>query len=459
MEKFEIKIPSEYFGDKHEILEIKKKGKIKIKGYSKKPNWSSYHVEKTTIQSSLNEVSFERFPVKPNYEVEYGLDPLKEIVRHYLNKNGFRITKIKEIEEEENSKVYEINYTRCDDDTLEVINNIFNLNTLTRLRYPEIKHIDKKLIKVSYAGHEVGGSYVHDYEVAPKYVEDLTFSTNREVNWNGRSSGSIGYDVYNFSIALDNIFNKNKYVPEGKLLRVENTYNAFKNCNGFEWAILYHCYESFLEGLLPEGSSIKVDTSKKYHEIFFGDIRIAKVINYEKKTHHYFKGHNTGYNRTRFHCTFDLLIKKNTLPHLFCEHYQSVVNKIFERIGSELRCKDVYFKNVRFQSERPAILLSSGKEIDMDSNWYLFWDEIAEKWDIRHSPDYVGIHFIHRKKNSTLSSSFEYRAPKKISDIIIDEKLGDTSRIELNYEKITDQSISVKNGDRLEIWADGVQYK
>lgn len=144
----------------------------------------------------------------------------------------------------------------------EIIENLKNLNTITDLTFKEITNIDNNIIKVVYYGHEVGGSYIYDYQVTPKYIEDIEYTTNRKCVWTERKSG--GGDLYLFDIYINNIVNKNKYVPKGTLLRVANSHLAFRNGGGTDWAIISILYDGVLNNkqeLKNVGVEVKKMTS------------------------------------------------------------------------------------------------------------------------------------------------------------------------------------------------------
>ena len=86
-----------------------------------------------------------------------------------------------------------------------LIEKLKDIDTRTDLKFHQIEFCGKKTIKVSYYGHEVGGSYVHDYQVTPKYVEDIQYTVNRQAYWTKRTSGGFGNDIYHFIISTDKI--------------------------------------------------------------------------------------------------------------------------------------------------------------------------------------------------------------------------------------------------------------
>tara|TARA_R110000772_G_scaffold17946_3_gene50029 strand:+ start:167739 stop:168335 length:597 start_codon:yes stop_codon:yes gene_type:complete len=91
-------------------------------------------------------------------------------------------------------------------DNKKLIKNLMSLSrrwTGSGLGFVGFKKMNTEEIVVEFTGHEVGGSYVHDYEVAPDYIESLQELTKRVVSWNGRRSGGFGCDIYEFTIFLN----------------------------------------------------------------------------------------------------------------------------------------------------------------------------------------------------------------------------------------------------------------
>jgi len=72
-----------------------------------------------------------------------------------------------------------------------------------KFRFLQFNETTNNYMLVEFMGHEVGGSYVYDYQVAPEYVLALNSATNRIVEWLGRRGGGFGYDIYKFKIYFD----------------------------------------------------------------------------------------------------------------------------------------------------------------------------------------------------------------------------------------------------------------
>lgn len=58
--------------------------------------------------------------------------------------------------------------------------------------------------EIGFKGHEVGGSYVHAHQVAPRYVEELSQITGSTVQWLKYESSTIEgpYNLYTFKVVL-----------------------------------------------------------------------------------------------------------------------------------------------------------------------------------------------------------------------------------------------------------------
>jgi hypothetical protein len=218
--------------------------------------------------------------------------------------------------------VFKIDYV-----SLEILmNSLKKPNTLTDLRFFEAK-IEDDIIYASYYGHEVGGSYVYDYQVAPKYVEDLEYTTNRKVEWLGRKCGGMGYDIYQFKIYIKWVLNDSPYIPKGKIFRVANTYLGNKSCGDNTWAFLYMLHTAIMNNVIPENISIKImKDDENFDVMYFENKPIAVILEYEPETYHTFRGHNTSTGRTRYHAIYDLLIDESLFIKTFFKINKDIIN-------------------------------------------------------------------------------------------------------------------------------------
>ena len=65
-------------------------------------------------------------------------------------------------------------------------------------RFIDYIYMNDDEVCFEFQGHEVSGSYVHDYEVAPDYVSKLEEMTGHKVEWIGRNMGRHTHDNYRF---------------------------------------------------------------------------------------------------------------------------------------------------------------------------------------------------------------------------------------------------------------------
>ena len=254
-----------------------------------------------------------------------------------------------------------------------IINSLKNPLTKSSLRFRKIHHIDNKTIKVSYFGHEIGGSYVSESSVTPTYIRDLEYSTNREVNFENINSGEGGFgsDVYYFTIYIGKVVNKNKYEPIGTLLRIKDCYFAFISECGYSWAFLNLLHTNINN--IPKNIGIEI----KNNNMFIDNKLIAKIVEYEEKTNHHFYGHNTGCSRTRFSATYDLLFSDNELQNLFFKKYLEIINFYLKSFNSKLQCIGLNLKYRQDQTTTIKIYFNDEtKNFDLGSSWFV----VSEKY-------------------------------------------------------------------------------
>ena len=99
---------------------------------------------------------------------------------------------------------YKIKFNCFTEEETRLLNKLKTLpDTDVNLDFKQFKSITNNAIVVEYYGHEVGGSYMHDYEIAPSYVEVLESVSNKKVKWEGRETGPIGVDIYTFIVFIN----------------------------------------------------------------------------------------------------------------------------------------------------------------------------------------------------------------------------------------------------------------
>jgi hypothetical protein len=240
----------------------------------------------------------------------------------------------------------------------EIIENLKKINTLTDLSFKEITNISNDVIKVIFYGHEVDGSYIHDYEVTPKYIEDIEYTTNRKCVWTERKCGGFGTDLYLFDIHINNIVNKNKYVPKGKLLRVANSHLAFRSSGDTDWAIISILYDGVLNNK-QELKNVGVEVKRKC--LYIDNEKIAHIVEYEKP-----KYIN---NRQMFNESYDLLIEHRDLTNNFLKKYEELINNNLRKIGYDEICNYSHFSSTQHCGTVIKSVFNNGYEYSTNSDW------------------------------------------------------------------------------------------
>ena len=268
-------------------------------------------------------------------------------------------------------------------------------DTISDLRFQKIVKEEDDVITVNYYGHEEGGSYVYAKSVAPKYVEDLEFTTNRKVEWIGHSCGHcFGADEYTFKVYTKWVLDSNKYEPKGTLHRVANSYFCFEIQGGREWAFLYVMHRAVVNNEVPN----KIVTLRKTKKIskdkevlYFGSTPIAVVVSYEPETWHHFKGHNTSTNRKKFHASYDLLVSASELHDKFYETYRKIVN--FLILDSGVTCESVSFLWDDTCGHKIKIEFSNGIIRKVGPEWTVFNEKDANylKEECKRNLTYINV--------------------------------------------------------------------
>jgi len=241
----------------------------------------------------------------------------------------------------------------------DIIENLKNIDTKTELRGFRIESCDKNEIKVTYIGHQVGGSYVHAHEVAPKYVEDIEYYSNRHTIWNGRDRD----DRYMFTIYTNNIKDNDKYVPKGEILRVENCSYAFEYKGGHTWALLY----IFTRELNRPGNILNKFKIKIKDNILSVDNKdIAYIVKYIPQESYTSISGNVTYGRTVFTAIFDIFIEKHKIEEILCNKYKEIVNHYFKGNGE---CESVHTTHDFDHGDRIEIRMKNKFKHEIGSHW------------------------------------------------------------------------------------------
>lgn len=253
----------------------------------------------------------------------------------------------------------------------DLIEKIQNIDTKSDLRFRRIESCDKNEIKVSYFGHQVGGSYVHAHQVAPKYVEDIEYTTNRSTKYDTYSCGGFGFDFYFFTIYTNKILVENKYEPKGELLRVENNSFAFEYDGGKLWSLLY----IFVRELnAPNNILNKFNIKIQDNILYIDDIEISYIVKYIPQSHYTRNGGGVSISRTIFNAIFDVFIEEKKLTKLLYDKYKEIVNYYFKD-----ECVNVYIET-NFETGDRLIIENKNKfKYKIGPNWYVLNDENSKK--------------------------------------------------------------------------------
>jgi len=238
-------------------------------------------------------------------------------------------------------------------------------NTISDLKFAKILSVDKTKIKVAYLGHEEGGSYVYGKWVAPQYVLDLEWTLNRKVVWlEDESIGRAakledmwhwGSDVYVFNIFYNKIVDKKKYVPEGKLYRID-AHRAFARDCGHEWCLLMILHQFIMR------------TEKGYADLLlekglitFRGERIARVVEYVEPRSYTSHGHNVSHGRTHWKATYEYLDKEKIVSHKVHAIMETILNTHLKAMNAKVTCEDVHEKTMPNTGDKLHFVFSTGK--------------------------------------------------------------------------------------------------
>lgn len=252
-----------------------------------------------------------------------------------------------------------------------LLKNLKNINTRTKLSFRSVREITKTYIIVDYFGHQVSGSYTYDYEVAPKYVEDIQFTSNRKVEWLGRDTKvpSLGADCYVFKVYHKREHEKNRYEPVGKLLRVENCLSYFAKDRGLEWASIYILHRHLMRN---EDSLLKqVGVDIEGHYIVIDGEKAVRVITYEDEYKHYDNEGHSAYKSTRFHATYDNLLGWNGIIEIVKLKLKEYVNFISMQNGGKRKVEKVNYLSTRNMGYVIRFDFDDGYRYRMNSEWYV----------------------------------------------------------------------------------------
>lgn len=193
--------------------------------------------------------------------------------------------------------------------TKDFLQNISSHLNGVNLRFGEFRGVTKKTITVMLSGRSLNGSYVYEDQQVSSYLDSLRIAFPGSVRYKGGDNVySWGRYVFEFENMTWNQVGK-KYSASG--------YDAFAVGNGETWAIMHIIYkQSHLDKTKFNKFGITIDDSRK---VFFDNKHIYTVTDFTVPSNHHFKGHNTDCSRTKFHASFDCLIKENEMMEIYIE--------------------------------------------------------------------------------------------------------------------------------------------
>ena len=351
---FNITINSGFYSVKPISLELSKKGiiTVKVKGLS------NDRVDELIFIHDKKKVILEG----TLFEERGAYKAIEEFMEKTFLQEYFTINLVSK----ENNK-YEFKYKRMDKELIEIIKSLKRVETDsdTSLRYLQLEKFEDNKIYFKYLGHEVGGSYVHDYEVAPSYIKAIEFETNYKTKWINRTSGGIGSDYYHFELDTQNIIDKKKYKVIGKLFYLRSR-ASFVEEGGETFSYLYNITRDIKKKRVIPGVEIIND------EIFFDETPIAKVVEYKDEVRVHIKGNNTDWNRTDFSATFDLYISEIEFKKLFFNKAKEIVNNVFQEYNFEYKAEKVFLLHVQYMRNRLSIKLDNEFIYSMSSRTLYF---------------------------------------------------------------------------------------
>ena len=227
--------------------------------------------------------------------------------------------------------LYVVKYKKLSNKIIDVIKKIKSLDyyRATSLRHFHLKDIKNNILYFSFFGHEVGGSYIYDYQVTPSYIEDIEFISNYSVKWTERTTIGFGADCYHFEMNLnENPISNDFYIPKGKLIYSK----GLSNMSEKTFAYLYNLTKYINEGNLIDGVRIDNDS------LYIDDISIAKIVQFDL-------------TNIEYYIVFDLLIQEVEFKKLFFAKYLQNVNKVFkDTLFSPVKVYETYLPNRNTES-------------------------------------------------------------------------------------------------------------
>lgn len=225
----------------------------------------------------------------------------------------------------------------------EIKEKLKKVNTRADFHFKRFGAVTDSYIEVQFFGHYVGGSYVHGHEVAPGYVSDIEYTTNRKCKWINYESCDVllpwpSHDQYNFKVYYKQKIHDKPYKPKGEMLRIQHGYAFLSDC-GLEWACLF----LITKDLLKKDSRLKgYGFSYKNNIISIDGEKIACVVRYNDEEHYesFYGNRNCVAHRTSYDCIFDLFLDKKKFIDLFQKKHEQIIRDIFQNLNIPYTCSN-----------------------------------------------------------------------------------------------------------------------
>jgi hypothetical protein len=316
----EIKLSDVYWTTDYTIETTKNKGELTIEIENNGKGNGFYPKYKVTITTDKDTYTRDDIGTPDDGPLAHYISLfLKQNIKiKVYDKNGEEIIETSEFLHNEGTYTFKYNKpSKKLDKIMEALKEL--PQTKTDLRFCQFKTITDSYIMVEYYGHEVGGSYVHDWEVAPNYEEKLGVETNRVVTWTkGRRSGGFGADIYEFKVHLKKIIDKdieNREVT-GKMFHIDGKY-AFRSCPGMTWSYMYGIAKKINDGDIVRGLTRDTDGNIFYEDLDGNKTKMFKV--HVEPSERDASSTNSG--RTWYKGTFELFLDETEMQKLYLEAY------------------------------------------------------------------------------------------------------------------------------------------
>jgi hypothetical protein len=210
----------------------------------------------------------------------------------------------------------ELNNELLNSDLIELLKNIHSNNSLN---FYKITSNKKNKIQFQCQASDCNRDDESSY--TRRLINDIEWTTNRKANFLKRYNR-----VFDFEIIVDDIKDKKRKPPKGKILRFEAETNSYSNVP-LSWLVLYILHNN--EKLKKYGVNVKKNS------IYIDDVEVAKIIKYKPE-------YDRNNNYKDVCAIYDLLV--DDVGTLFNEKIIKIVNDLLEKQGTTLKCKYVNLK-------------------------------------------------------------------------------------------------------------------